>query len=296
VVHKRLLCLGYGYVAKRLARRLQPDGWRVAGTFRHAEKASDLEADGVEPFFWSGGVLDARAFDGVDAILVSTPPGDAGCPALDAVTAASARPPQSFSWIGYLSTNGVYGDYGGAVVDESSDLRGTSARARRRIETERMWRETAAAHGSPLVIFRLPGIYGPGRSALGAVREGRAQRIVKPGQAFSRAHVDDIAAALKASLANPGAGALFNIADDEPAPPQDVVAYASALLGVSPPPLVPVEAAELSEMAKSFYADSKRVSNALMKERLLPTLKYPTYREGLAAILAEEGAATRPRA
>lgn len=288
---KRLLCLGYGYVAKRLARSLQDDGWRVAGTFRSAKTAIGPKSDGVEPFCWSAGALDARAFDGADAILVSTPPDEAGCPALASIRAPSARPPRTLSWVGYLSTNGVYGDYGGAHVDENSELRGRSARARRRIEAESHWRDAAASLGFSLVVFRLPGIYGPGRSALDAVREGRAQRIVRPGQVFNRAHVDDIANALRASIENPAAGALFNIADDDPAPPQDVVAFACDLLNVAPPSLVPIEDAQLSESAKSFYADNKRISNALMKRALGVALKYPTYREGLRAIFDEEARA-----
>ena len=167
-------------------------------------------------------------------------------------------------------------------------------RAKARIAAEEGWRALGAAANIPVVIFRLPGIYGPGRSAFDAIRAGRAQRIYKEGQVFSRAHVDDIAAALQSSLQNPSAGALFNIADDEPAPPQDVIAYACGLLGATPPPLVPIAEAGLSEMAASFYADNKRVSNARMKARLTPRLVYPTYREGLAAILRDEGATGIP--
>lgn len=189
--------------------------------------------------------------------------------------------------IGYLSTNGVYGDHGGAVVDENSALLATSTRGLARIAAEAAWRDFALAHSHPLVIFRLPGIYGPGRSAFDQIREGRAQRIFKAGQVFSRMHVDDIAGAVAASLERPEAGALFNLADDEPAPPQDVIDYACRLVGVEPPPLIPIEEAQLSEMARSFYADNKRVSNALMKSALGLSLRYPTYREGLSAILKE---------
>ncbi|MFZ5618981.1 MAG: SDR family oxidoreductase [Pseudomonadota bacterium] len=287
---KRLLCLGYGYVARRLARDLTAKGWRIAGTLRGAAKAALLEDDGVEPVLWAGGVLGPHAFDRTTAILISTPPDEGGCPALAAAQIAIAERASELSWIGYLSTNGVYGDHGGAWVDETSPLKATSARAKNRINAERQWAEFAEAHGLPLVIFRLPGIYGPGRSALDAVREGRAQRIVKEGQTFSRAHVDDIAAALHASLENPAAGGLFNIADDEPAPQHAVVEFASALLGVPPPPLVPLEKANLSDMARSFYDDNKRVSNALMKARLSPALKFPTYREGLRAVFEDERA------
>lgn len=287
IVNKALL-LGYGYVARRFASLLIADRWSVRGTIRRPAQADALAADRVEPFLWTKDGLDEGALDGAAALLISTPPSDDGCPAYGAVREAIAERARSIGWIGYLSTNGVYGDYGGAVVTERSVLRATSPRGKNRIAAEGQWAALAHALKIPLAIFRLPGIYGPGRSALDTVREGRAQRIEKTGQVFSRAHVDDIAAALRQSLADPGAGDLFNIADDEPAPPQDVIGYACALLGVAPPPLVAIEDAQLSEMARSFYADNKRVSNALMKARLLPALRYPTYREGLRAILEAE--------
>lgn len=288
MAENRLLCLGFGYVARRLSALLRSDGWMIDGTIRNPAKAAALVKDGVIPVHWTDGALDGRAIDRADAILISTPPVDEGCPALAAAREgilARESPPK---WIGYLSTNGVYGDYGGQWIDETADLRATTARARRRIEAEEKWRALARAAGAPLAIFRLPGIYGPGRSALDAVREGRAQRIIKKDQVFSRAHVDDIAAAIAASVNSPNAGELFNIADDEPAPPQDVIEFACKLLGVEPPPLISIEDARLSDMAKSFYADNKRISNNLMKERLVPTLSYPTYREGLRAIFNSE--------
>ena len=279
-----MLLLGYGYVARRLAARLIAGGWRVAGTYRDPSRIEAIEADGVEPVAWDAGGLAPGAFDNVSSVLISAPPGDDGCPALVAAGEALAETRERMRWIGYLSTNGVYGDRNGGWVDEDSALRTTSPRGKNRIAAEEGWRRLAREAGAPLAIFRLPGIYGPRRSALDAVREGRAQRVLKQGQVFSRAHVDDIAAALQSSLQNPSAGALFNIADDEPAPPQDVIAYACGLLGATPPPLVPIAEAGLSEMAASFYADNKRVSNRLMKERLLPRLAYPTYREGLRAL------------
>lgn len=282
---QRLLFLGYGFVAKALARRLRGEGWRARGTYRRPEQARELADDGVEEVRWTAETLDAGAFEDAGAVLVSTPPGERGCPALAASRAAltGAAP----VWIGYLSTNGVYGDHGGAVVDEASPLLATSSRGLSRISAEYAWREFAAANRHRLVVFRLPGIYGPGRSAFDQIREGRAQRIYKPGQVFSRMHVDDIASGVAASISRPGSGALFNLADDEPAPPQDVVEYACRLIGAEPPPLVPIEQAALSDMARSFYADNKRVSNALMKSALGVRLRFPTYREGLAAILAE---------
>jgi nucleoside-diphosphate-sugar epimerase len=288
VPRQRLLCLGYGYVARRLAARLKAEGWAIAGTARNEDKARAMDLEGVEPVEWENGALGPHAFDRTTAILISTPPDDDGCPAYTAAESGVLECAREMTWIGYLSTNGVYGDYKGEWVDEASPLLATSPRAKNRIAAEQQWRALAHAAKIPLVTFRLPGIYGPGRSALDTVRAGRAQRIYKKGQVFSRAHVDDIAAALQASLANPAAGDLFNIADDEPAPPQDVIDYACQLLGVPPPPLVPIEDTALSDMAKSFYADNKRVSNALMKARLTPLLKYPTYREGLTAIFTSD--------
>lgn len=283
---QRILFLGYGFVARALARRLAARGWRRAATYRRAEQGTQIAADGADAVEWSDGRLSRGAFDGASAILVSTPPGADGCPALAAARAAMTK--ASPLWIGYLSTNGVYGDHGGAEVDETSPLLATSPRGRARIAAENEWRAFAEEQGHRLVIFRLPGIYGPGRSAIDQVRSGRAQRIYKEGQVFSRMHVEDIAAAIEASLSRPEAGALYNLADDEPAPPQDVVDYACRLLGVTSPPLIPIEKAGMSDMARSFYADNKRVSNALMKRALGVTLLYPTFREGLSAILDGE--------
>ena len=285
---KTLFCFGYGYTAAALARRLAPEGWTVAGTTRSPDKAQAMEAAGVRAALWSGGPVEAALLDGADAVLVSVGPDERGCPVRRAAREAVAERREALSWIGYLSTNGVYGDHDGAWVDENSNLHPTTERARRRIQAEADWAGFGAEWGLPVTIFRLPGIYGPGRSAIDAVRAGRAQRIYKEGQVFSRCHVDDIAAALAASLERPMAHDLYNIADDEPAPPQDVIEYACDLLGVAPPPLMALEDAGLSEMAKSFYADNKRVSNARMKEALGIELAYPTYREGLRAILARE--------
>ena len=282
-----LFCFGYGYTANALARHLGTHDWRITGATRAAKKTEEMRAQGVEPVYWESAFA-VEALAGISNILISTPPVDEGCPTLNAAADAIAANSSNIEWIGYLSTNGVYGDHDGAWVDEASELRGASPRAQRRIAAEDAWRGFAANNAIPLAIFRLPGIYGPGRSAIDTVRAGTAKRIDKPGQVFSRMHVDDIAAALAASIHRPDAGDLFNLADDEPAPPQDVVEYACGLLGVEPPPLTPIEEADLSPMAKSFYADNKRVSNKRMKEALGVALRYPTYREGLTAILAGE--------
>lgn len=284
---KMLFCFGYGYTAEALARRLKPKGWTIAGTTRSAEKAETMNANGVRSHIWTGERFDPTWLDDATAILISAAPGETTCPAYRAAEEAIAERRDHISWIGYLSTNGVYGDHGGAWVDEDSNLYPTTDRARRRIRAEADWASFGAEWSLPVTIFRLPGIYGPGRSAIDTVRAGKTRRIYKEGQVFSRMHVDDIAAAIAASLEGPQTHDLYNLADDEPAPPQDVIEYACKLLGVEPPPLVPIDDADLSEMAKSFYADNKRVSSKRMKEALGITLAYPTYREGLEAIFKQ---------
>jgi len=250
-----------------------------------------MAADGVEPVVWDTDQALAPALAQASHILVSAPPGDSGCPALHAVGRwldAQQDGAPDLGWIGYLSSNGVYGDHGGAWVDENTPPAPTSARGRRRLEAENGWLRLGTMSSVPVQIFRLPGIYGPGRSAIDQVRAGTARRIVKPGQVFSRMHVDDIAMALHAAMAATTTLRLFNLADNEPAPPQDVVLYACKLLGVAPPPEQPLEAAGLSEMGRSFYADNKRVSNRRMREVLGFSPDYPSYREGLEAILASQ--------
>ena len=284
-----LFCFGYSYTAAALANSLREKGFQIVGTTRNAEKAAEMEEAGVAARVWEG-AFDAAWLDGATHLLISTPPGEKGCPAFNAAKDFIVERRENLKWLGYLSTNGVYGDHGGAWVDENSALKPSSDRARRRIAAEADWAGLAVEYELPLIIFRLPGIYGPGRSALDTVRAGKARRVYKDGQVFSRMHVSDIAAALHASMDGPDAHDLYNLADDEPAPPQDVIAYACELLGVDPPPLVEIEDADLSPMAKSFYADNKRVSNKRMKETLGITLAYPDYREGLRAILASEKA------
>lgn len=293
---RRILFLGYGYSARATARLLRAEGWCFAATARTAEKAAAIQANGGEAVEWNQVHLPDEAMDRVDAILVSTPPQKTGCPAFAAASNAVAKRSGDINWIGYLSSNGVYGDHQGRVVNEDSQLHPSSARARLRIAAEADWAAFGVERELPLVIFRLPGIYGPGRSAFDAIRAGRARRIFKEGQVFNRMHVDDIAATLVASINRPAAGDLFNLADDEPSPPQDVVEYACRLLGVEPPPLVSIDETEMSAMARSFYADNKRVSNARMKEALGARLLYPSYREGLAAIFEAERAAGGPSA
>jgi len=275
----RLFCFGLGYSARALAAQLSRQGWRIAGTCRGDE--AELESLGYEIHGFDGSApLDnpRAALTGTTHILSSVPPSPAGDPVLS-LHAADIEAIESLEWVGYLSTTGVYGDRGGGEVDEDSELRPTGDRGRRRVAAETGWRglETDAA----VQLFRLAGIYGPGRSALDTVRRGQARRIVKPDQVFSRIHVDDIANVLRASIAMPNAGAAYNVCDDEAAAPQDVIAYACGLLGVVPPPEIAFEDAELSDMAKSFYRDNKRVSNGRIKKDLGVALKWHNYRDAL---------------
>ncbi len=287
----RLFVFGLGYTARALAGALQADGWRVAGTTRSADRQAELVAAGIEAHLFARDLPLAdptAALAGTTHLLSSIPPDEAGDPVLDRHLADLVGC-RTLGWAGYLGTTGVYGDQGGAWVDETTPAAPTMARTRRRAAAEGHW----LASGLPAHIFRLAGIYGPGpgRNALDAVRAGTARRIVKPGQTFGRIHLEDIVQVLSASMARPNPGAIYNLADDEPAPPEDVVAYAAELLGVPPPPAIPFAEAELSPMAQSFYRDHRRVANARIKEELGVVLRYPNYRDGLRGILAQEAAA-----
>ncbi|MEX0696408.1 MAG: SDR family oxidoreductase [Dongiaceae bacterium] len=292
----RLFCFGLGYSALALVEALRAEGWRAAGTCRTEAKRAALAARGIEAHvFDRDRPLDdaAAALAGTTHLLSSVPPDEAGDPVLDRHGADIARVP-GLAWVGYLSTTGVYGDRGGGWVDESSPPAPSGERGRRRLAAERGWLGLHARHGVPVHLFRLAGIYGPGRSALDSVRAGSARRVVKPGQVFSRIHVADIVAVLRASMARPDPGAAYNLCDDDPAPPDAVVAFACELLGVAPPPPVPFEQAALSPMTRSFYADNKRVRNDRIKRDLGVTLRYPDYRTGLRALLSDSAATVAP--
>lgn len=290
---RHLLCLGFGYSAEALARRLDRADWTITGTTRRAEGLAAIEAQGVRGVVWPGTDLGPVLAE-VTHVLSSVPPGPDGDPALEVLRHHMGRMPR-LEWVGLLSTTGVYGDQDGAWVDEDAPLvpsghRG-GLRARQNDEWMALWRD----HGLPVHVFRLAGIYGPGRSALDRVRDGTARRIVKPGQVFSRIHVEDIANVLLASIARPNPGRAYNVADDAPGPPQDVIEHAARLLGLPVPPDIDFATADLSPMARSFYADNKRVRNDRIKQELGVTLAYPDYRAGLAAQLAEEAAARAER-
>jgi nucleoside-diphosphate-sugar epimerase len=280
----KLFCFGLGYSALALAETLLAEGWGVAGTCRAAEKQADFARRSIEALlFESDRPLAESAFEGVTHVLQSIPPGAEGDPVLAMHGAMLARRRQ-IRWFGYLSTTGVYGDRGGDWVEEHDDLQPTGERGRRRVAAEVGWSRLLYAEGLPLHVFRLAGIYGPGRSALDSLRAGTAKRVIKPGQVFSRIHVADIVQVLHASMARPNAGAVYNVCDDDPAPPWEVVEYAAELLGIPAPPAVPFEQAELSDMARSFYDDNKRVRNERIKRELGVQLMYPSYREGLRAL------------
>lgn len=279
-----LVVLGHGYSAGYLTPLLVAKGWTVTGTTRN--DPARIKASGAQPLRWPGdeGALRAEIAR-ADAILISAGPDAGECPALRDFGAAIAASPAR--WLGYLSTTGVYGDRQGGWVDEDSPLTPATQRGHDRVAAETACQALAAAHGLPLHIFRLAGIYGPGRGPFAKVRAGTARRIIKPGQVFSRIHVQDIAQVLAASIARPAPGAIYNVCDDDPAPPEDVLSHAAHLLGLPEPPAIPFDEADLTPMARSFYSESKRVRNNRMKDELGVTLLYPSYREGLAALLRD---------
>ena len=286
----RLFCFGLGYTAMVLARRLRRHGWKIAGTTREDERCRMLAGEGIEAYRFDRAqpLADpAAALAGANYILLSVPPDAEGDPVLD-LHGDDIAGLGGIRWLGYLSTTGVYGDRGGDWVDETSELRPSTERGARRVAAEQGWLNLGQRHGLPVHVFRLAGIYGPGRNQIESLKAGSARRIVKPGQVFSRIHVEDIATVLEASMAKPNPGATYNVCDDEAAAPQDVVAHAAGLLGIEPPPEIAFETADLSPMGRSFYAESKRCRNGRIKTELGVSLRYPSYREGLRALLDDQ--------
>jgi nucleoside-diphosphate-sugar epimerase len=285
----KFFCFGMGYTAQALARRLASAGWLISGTSRDANARRAMAGQGWELFPFDEDLpLEhfARVLAGTTHLMSSVPPGEAGDPVI-ALHGADIAAMDGLQWSGYLSTTGVYGDRQGGEVDESSERNPASERGRRRVMAEDAWLDLWREHGIPVHVFRLAGIYGPGRNALETVWQGRARRIHRPGQVFGRIHLDDIVQTLLASIEQPNPGTAYNLSDDEPAPPDAVIAYACELLGVDPPPLQDFDEVkdDLSPMALSFYGESKRVSNKRIKEELGVRLKWPTYREGLKGLL-----------
>jgi nucleoside-diphosphate-sugar epimerase len=285
----RLFAFGLGFSAQALAERLSAKGWQIGGTARDEANLARLAAKGYAMVRFAGEAGNAAllgALQGTTHLLHSIPPGPEGDPVLAHYRGDLARL-SSLQWIAYLSTVGVYGDQEGRWVDETCPPKPNSARTEARVEAERAWLRFGEETGVPVHIFRLAGIYGPGRSVFDKLRDGTARRINKNGQVFSRIHVEDIANVLEASIARPHAGAIYNVADDEPAAPGAVVAYAADLIGVPPPPEVAFDKADLTPMARSFYEGSRRIANTRIKSELGVKLRYPTYREGLASLLTE---------
>lgn len=276
-----LLSFGHGYSARELTKHLLPQGWRVIGTTRTSEKADELAASGVEPLIWPDSDMNA-AIEAADHILISAGPDEDGDPTLNLLRNQIIQKSSKIRWAGYLSTTGVYGNFDGAWVDEMTPLNPTTKRGQLRKAAEEDWSSVA---GLPLHIFRLAGIYGPRRGPFAKVLNGTARRVIKEGQVFSRIHVEDIAQILWASIQLPNPGAAYNMCDDDPAPPQDVIAYAANLLGMPVPPATAFEDADFTPMARSFYAENKKVRNDRIKTELGVELIHPTYREGLQSLL-----------
>jgi nucleoside-diphosphate-sugar epimerase len=286
-VTERLFIFGLGYCGLEIAKLAMARGWRVAGTVTRAEKAAELRAAGLDAHQFDGTMpLPAPVLALESHVLCTIAPGAAGDPALRTCRELLRQA----RWLGYLSTTGVYGDRAGGWVDETTEPRPMQPRSIQRLATERAWQELGRQSGAAVDIFRLPGIYGPGRSAIDQVRAGTARRIDKPGQVFSRIHVEDIAAAVLAAIGRSPErappGAIYNVADDLPAPSSELIEYACGLLGLPVPPALPwqLSAPAMSAMARSFYSENRRVRNERIKRELGIVLRYPTYREGLRAI------------
>ena len=303
---KRLFCFGYGYTADFLGRTLKSrtdlGNWNLAGTTRTIPKRQALRSNGIDAYIFDTyrALHDPQLMmKDTTHLLISTPTDQDGDMVYRVHEMDIKRLMPKLEWVGYLSTLGVYGDRDGATVDETTELRPSSIRGSRRVRAEGDWLSMFRDYGLPVHVFRLAGIYGPGRSAIDSVRAGIARRILKPGHAFSRIHVDDIVQTLIKSFQNPNPGAIYNVVDDEAAPSHEVIAYACRLLGKDPPPLVPFDEANLSPMSMSFYSENKRVRNTRMKQDLGVELLYPNYRVGLEACLkaekeAEESGITPP--
>ncbi len=286
-----LFCFGLGYTAGYLADDLVRRGWQVTGTATRAIGSARLQARKCDGLVFDGKSHTPEITEALHTathVLLSIPPDAGGDPAYRLFADDIATSP-SITWIGYLSTIGVYGDADGGWVDEETEARPGSERGQRRLDAENAWLALGQRTGKASMVFRLPGIYGPGRSTIDDLRAGEARRLIKPGQVFNRIHVVDIATALTAAIDKPHAGRVYNVTDDEPGPPQDVVAYGAELLGLPVPPGLDFATADLTPMARSFYSESKRVSNARMKSELGVALKYPNYRDGLRDILQSSG-------
>lgn len=283
----RSFFFGLGFSSQASVEALRKSGELVSalGTVRTTDKAERLTREGIKTVVFDGSAPGPEVAEGLrnsSHVIVSIAPDAEGDLVLRHHGADLDAAP-ALEWLCYYSTVGVYGDFDGAWIDETAPLVPRNERSDRRVLAEQAWRDYAERRGVPLTILRLAGIYGPGRSTFDKLADGTARRVVKPGQVFNRIHVADIGR-VTALAAEARLNGTFNLADDEPAPPQDLVTHAAALLGMAPPPEVPFDIAEMTPMQRSFYADNKRVSNAAIKQALGIELLYPTYRDGLAAI------------
>ncbi|WCL54543.1 SDR family oxidoreductase [Gimibacter soli] len=285
----RLLVIGPGFTGGAILKAARAAGHQVVASWRNPVVRDSLEKAGIETLDLSGdGPLAPDTLEGVTHLLVSVPPGPAGDPVLQRLQPALAKA-GGLEWIGYLSSTNVYGDHGGDWVSEDTPTAPSLERGKRRVVAEAAWQAAGAAIGARVDIFRLAGIYGPGRNAIRSLIDGKARRIVKEGQVFSRIHVADIAAAVLLAMQLEGRpGMVFNLADDDPMPPADVIGLAAEALGVTPPPLEAFETAEMSEMARSFYLESKRVRNDRVKEVLGFAFRYPSIRDALPDLIRSE--------
>jgi hypothetical protein len=283
-----LFVFGLSYTARQFIDTYRSRVARICGTYRSPKKAEALRASSIVPYFFDGESYDAGILDELaraDAVIISIPPSSESDLVLRHFSGAIVSAPH-LCWVGYLSTVGVYGNANGGWVDENTPPSPVNERSRHRIVAEQQWLELGDRVAFAVQIFRLAGIYGPGRNALLKVAEGTARRIIKPSQVFNRIHSSDIAQVLMASIERPSRNTIYNVADDEPGPPQDVITYAAELLGVEPPPEVPFDRADMTSMARTFYQDNKRVLNKRIRDDLGVTLLYPTYRQGLSSLHA----------
>jgi nucleoside-diphosphate-sugar epimerase len=279
-----LFCFGLGFAAQALAKRMHPQGWNISGSCRAMDKEDSLKELSVLPFDGTHATEEIRnTLSKATHLLVSIPPQPSGDVVLQNFSSQIAEC-KNLEWIGYISSTGVYGDTQGKWVDESSPLQPVTELNLRRVESENGWLDMMKENGCPVMVFRCVAIYGPGRNLLISAKQGRARRIEKPGLVFSRIHVEDLAQTLEASIKKPRPGEIYNVSDDEPSPPSEAVEYACKLLNITPPPLIPFESADLSEIARGFYLTCKRVGNKKIKEELGVKLKYPNNKSGLDAI------------
>ena len=287
---KKIFCFGFGYTASFLSVKLSACGWKISGTTTDPDKKTFLKKNDVDAWVFdrNHGIPDPfHTFADITHILLSVPPDAEGDPVFDAHGEDLAGM-KNLEWVGYLSTTAVYGDQDGGWVDETSPAAPSSVRGRRRLKAEQQWQSLYLNEGLPLHIFRLSGIYGPGRSAIDAVRSGTARRIEKPGHAFNRIHIEDIIQVLIASINRPHPGSIYNLADDLPSPSHEVIQFACNLLGIAAPPLIPFDQAGVAPIAQGFYKENKRVRNDRIKNELEVELLYPDYRSGLQSCLEVE--------